>query len=338
MRYSLLALSIALAAPMLLGKNQAQAQGSEARCDRACLQAYVTRYADALAARDPSRLPLAPQARFTENGVEIPLGEGLWFGVSAVGDRYRYDYVDTESGQVASHLNFAENGRSGLMSLRLKVVDGQISEIETVLNRGARLADAMVPPESLWDLPEPAATRLTREQLAVVAESYLAAVASSDGSGAPFDPDTCIRLENGGVMAHAPNDRPPQPGPDRATTQPWMRMVIATLGVGCAAQLDTGIYRFITSYNNARFPVIDVERQIVFGQWNFRRRGDVPGVEYAGTFVPFMDSMQFPNENLLGQAFKIRGGKIVRVQGVFFNANVYKAGTGWGPGRDGPSP
>ena len=36
-----------------------------------------------------------------------------------------------------------------------------------------------------------------------------------------------------------------------------------------------------------------------------------------------------PNENLLGQAFKFRGGRILRVQGVFLNANVYRAGTGW---------
>jgi hypothetical protein len=48
-----------------------------------------------------------------------------------------------------------------------------------------------------------------------------------------------------------------------------------------------------------------------------------------------MASTQFPNENLLGQAFKFRNGKIIRVQGVFLNANVYKAGTGWGPGKDG---
>ena len=97
----------------------------------------------------------------------------------------------------------------------------------------------------------------------------------------------------------------------------------------CADQLSTGIYAFITSYDHARFPVIDVERQIVFGHWVFRRKGNVPGVTFKGKFYPFQDSMRFPNENLLGQAFKFRDGRITRVQGVFFNANVYKAGTGW---------
>jgi len=335
--------ALALAAGLLAGAGAAAAQDAgapgavaAAPCDRACLQSFVTRYIEALAARDPSRLPLAPDARFTENGAAIPLGEGLWFGVSAVGEGYRSDYVDTEAGQVAAHVDFVENGQAGLMSLRLKVEGGAIAEIETVLNRGARLAGRMVPAEPLWDEVEPAASRLHRAQLAAIAESYLAAVAAGDGSLAPFNAQSCVRLENGGVMARAANDDPPQPGPDPASTLPWMRMVISTLGMGCEAQIDTGIYNFITSYNNARFPVIDVERQIVFGQWNFRRRGDVKGVTYQGEFVPFMESTQFPNENLLGQAFKIRDGRITRVQGVFLNSNVYKAGTGWGPGRDGP--
>jgi hypothetical protein len=45
-----------------------------------------------------------------------------------------------------------------------------------------------------------------------------------------------------------------------------------------------------------------------------------------------MERTQFPNENLLGQAFKFRDGAITRVQGVFLNANVYRAGTGWDGG------
>lgn len=306
-----------------------------ASCDRACLQSVVTQYVEAMVAHDPARLPLSPAARLTENGATIPFGEGLWTGISAMGD-YRFDYVDEQAGQIATHLNFVENGKPGLMSLRLKVVGGQIVEVETVVNRGARLADRMVPAEGLWSEIEAPATRLERSELIAVAESYLAGVAASNGRIVPFDEQTCVRLENGGVMAMTANDRPPQPGPDPQSTVPWLKFVASTMGMGCASQLDTGMYGFITSYNNARFPVVDVERQVVFGQWNFRRLGNVKGFTWQGVYTPFMDSTQFPNENLLGQAFKIRGGKIVRVQGVFLNANVYGAGTGWGPGRDGP--
>jgi hypothetical protein len=32
----------------------------------------------ALEARDPSKLPLAKNARYTENGVQLKLGDGMW--------------------------------------------------------------------------------------------------------------------------------------------------------------------------------------------------------------------------------------------------------------------
>jgi hypothetical protein len=297
-------------------------------CDRACLSGFVTAYLEALASRQPSRLPLSGELRYTENGVAVPMGEALWATVTGIGT-YRVDYADTDAGQIAAHVSFVEGDRAGLMSLRLRIEGGQISEIETVLNRGAPMATRMPPVEAVWTQVEPESTRLTREQLAAEAENYLKAVSRSDGRLVKFHPDSCLRLENGNVMAHGPHDAPAVPLPPVADAGSWQAAVRQTLGMDCAAQLSTGIYGFITSYDNARFPVIDVERQVVFGQWNFRRRGDVPGVTFRGRFYPFMDSMRFPNENLLGQAFKFRDGRILRVQGVFLNANVYRAGTGW---------
>lgn len=297
-------------------------------CDRACLAGHLTAYLDALVAHDPSRLPLAPDARFTENGVPVPLGEALWVTIRALGP-YRVDYLDPESGQAATHVDFREGERPGLLALRLRIVDGRITEIETVLNRGAPQALRMPPVEPVWTTAEPAATRLTRAQLAAETENYLRAVSRSDGTLVKFHRQSCLRLENGNVMAYGPNDRPPVPLAPVTDTASWQYAVRQTLGIDCAEQLSTGIYAFITSYDNARFPVIDVERQVVFGFWNFRRRGDVPGVTFRGRFYPFMDTMRFPNENLLGQAFKFRDGRILRVQGVFLNANVYRAGTGW---------
>lgn len=297
-------------------------------CDRACLTGHLTAYLQALVARDPSQLNLAPSARFTENGVQVPLGEALWATITTLGP-YRVDYLDAEAGQAATHVDFREGERAGLMALRLRVVGDRITEIETVLNRGAPMALHMPPIEATWAQVESAATRLTRAQLAEETENYLRAVSRSDGRLVKFDRTSCLRLENGNVMAHGPNDKPPVALAPVADPQSWQSAVRQTMGMDCAEQLSTGIYAFITSYDNARFPVIDVERQVVFGVWNFRRRGDVPGVTFRGRFYPFMDSMRFPNENLLGQAFKFRAGRILRVQGVFLNANVYRAGTGW---------
>jgi hypothetical protein len=298
------------------------------QCDRACLSGFITRYLDALVAHDPTRLPVTPGVRFTENGVAIPLGEALWSTINSLGN-YRVDYLDTEAQQAAAHVSFVENDRPGLLALRLKIVGGKITEIETVLNRGAPMANQMPPVEPMWTEAEPPATRLTRAQLAAETENYLKAVSRSDGTLVKFNKGSCMRLENGNVMAYGPNDKPIVPLRPITDPNSWQAAVRQTLGTDCAEQLSTGIYAFITSYDHARFPVIDVERQVVFGHWVFRRKGNVPGVTFKGKFYPFMDSMRFPNENLLGQAFKFRDGRITRVQGVFFNANVYKAGTGW---------
>lgn len=47
-------------------------------CGRACLEGFVNQYLDALAAHDPSKLPLTKNARYTENGQELKLGDGMW--------------------------------------------------------------------------------------------------------------------------------------------------------------------------------------------------------------------------------------------------------------------
>lgn len=297
-------------------------------CDRACLSGFITQYLDALLAHDPARLPVTPDVRFTENGVAVPLGEALWLTFGRLYD-YRVDYLDTEAQQAATHVAFVENDRPGLMALRMRIVGGRIAEIETVLNRGAPMAASMPPVEALWTQSEPTSARLSRAELATQTENYLKAVSRGDGSLVKFNRNSCLRLENGNVMAYGPNDTPPVPLRPVADPDSWAAGVRKTMGMDCADQLSTGIYAFITSYDHARFPVIDVERQVVFGHWVFRRKGNVPGVTLEGKFYPFQDSMRFPNENLLGQAFKFRDGRITRVQGVFLNANVYKSGTGW---------
>ncbi|MFD1788276.1 hypothetical protein ACFSC3_11900 [Sphingomonas floccifaciens] len=295
---------------------------------RAALHDMISLYLDALVAHDPSRLPLTPDCRFTENGVAIPLGEALWHTIDRL-DSYRVDYIDTDAGEAASHVAFVENDLAGLMALRLKVVEGRIAEIETVIHRGAPMALSMPPVDPIWFEAEAPETRLTRAQLAEETENYLRAVSSSDGSKVKFNPNSALRLENGTLMALGPNDTWPHPLKPIEDQDSWFAAVRSTLGMPPGEQLDTGVYGFITSYDNARFPLIDVKRQVVFGVWNFRRRGDVKGVTLNGKYYPHMERTQFPNENLLGQAFKFRDGGITRVQGVFLNANVYRAGTGW---------
>src|SRR6202035_2599842 len=59
------------------------AQGDSARnaggpCDRACLEGFVDQFLDGFVNHDPKLLPLSRNARYTENGQRLELGDGSW--------------------------------------------------------------------------------------------------------------------------------------------------------------------------------------------------------------------------------------------------------------------
>jgi hypothetical protein len=84
--------AIALLLPLTL-----VAQETAVPCDRACLEGYVDKYLDAMLANDPSPKLFARDCRFTENGVQLPLGgEGLWHGMSGKGT-YKFYIPDIET-------------------------------------------------------------------------------------------------------------------------------------------------------------------------------------------------------------------------------------------------
>src|SRR5262249_6974521 len=68
-------------------------------CGPACLYGFMDRYLDALVRKEPSRLPWAPHARFTENNVELSIGDGLWGTITGLGD-YKLKFADVSTGQV----------------------------------------------------------------------------------------------------------------------------------------------------------------------------------------------------------------------------------------------
>src|SRR5690606_21221724 len=98
-RAGLAALSLSIAASFATGAS-AQPGGvplDEQSCQRTCLEGFVDRYLQAMADGNLDPALFAPGARFTENGVELPLGnEGLWATTSAVGN-YKFYVPDTET-------------------------------------------------------------------------------------------------------------------------------------------------------------------------------------------------------------------------------------------------
>src|SRR3546814_867728 len=83
-------LSAAGLAALLLGAaTTAQAQD----CDRTCLSGVMDSYLAAMTAHDASKLSVTRNVKYTENGVRLDLGDGLWQTLSAAPD-YRITVID----------------------------------------------------------------------------------------------------------------------------------------------------------------------------------------------------------------------------------------------------
>lgn len=100
-----------LAGTMLLGGTLlAQPAMAATTCDRACLEGFVDRYLDAVLAHNPALVPLAPGVRYTEDGQQLAIGDGLWRTMHAKG-HYRLFVADPRAGEVAFFGTIEEENR-----------------------------------------------------------------------------------------------------------------------------------------------------------------------------------------------------------------------------------
>lgn len=176
-----------------------------AECDRACLGGLVTQYVDAVLAHDPSMLPLADDAEYTEGGRAVEMGQGAWQTITGKGS-FRHDYLDTARQVAASHIHFLEGDMPVLISVALHVDGGKISGIETIV---AKITpDSPFQPTRLgepirgMDTPIPEGMRQSREEMVRLALSYAEGlrIGNFTDAGVPFAPEV-YRVENGVITA-----------------------------------------------------------------------------------------------------------------------------------------
>jgi len=198
----------ALRAPFVLASLlMAAAQPALAQdCDRDCLRSITTRYLDAMVRHDPARAPLAETVRFTEDSVELAIGEGLWAGIQGLGT-FRQDVLDPTTGTAGVHVVAMEAGVPVLMGTRLKVDGGLITEIESMVVRTREEGmiykpEAIVEASAALNMLPPAGQRNTRAEMEELALRYPQGlrVGSFVTSDAPFGLEA-YRFENGQLMA-----------------------------------------------------------------------------------------------------------------------------------------
>src|SRR5690348_2228242 len=189
----------------LLGVTQLGAAQPGA-CDRACLGDVAERYLAAMLAHDPRKLPLAKDVRYTENGVELPLPDGLWRTLQSVG-KYRLIVADPRESTVGFFVKAEENGAPVLVATRLRLANHQIVEIESIASRLSATVgggpSGLPREDQLGDSPRaqflaslPSNARHTREQLAQIVNSYFTGIENNTGDQPPPFAADCLRLEN----------------------------------------------------------------------------------------------------------------------------------------------
>jgi hypothetical protein len=296
-------------------------------CDRACMTALTDQYLAALVKHDWSGLPLSKGVRFTENTAEIRIGDGLWVGASEAPTTFKIYAVDPASNQVGFYGVMKENDRPLILALRLKVVDGEITEIEHVLARNLR-ADRMqnlITPRAGLLADVPVSERTSREDMIDAANSYFEAIEHGNGEIAPFAED-CERHENGGQTTH--NATPvPWPVPMGSPEGDRAMAVLGTLT--CTAQINSQILSFITRLWPRRLGLVDEEKGLVYAFPMFQHRGAVRTIKIKG--VPGVDTVQMNGgtSNLqAGEIFKIRAGKIHEIEAMGTSL-PYGTKSGW---------
>lgn len=290
------------AAAQSWGEESALPRGD---CDRACLEGFMKSYVAALAAKDPSRAPFAADVRFTENSVEMPIGEGLWSTVSAADPEDGMMPADPLTGNVAWFGHAYEHGNLVFVSIRLHVNrNHEIDEAETVISRRSGMplifGTGEEPHHPSWTEPMEADPRPPRSRLRAIADSYFNTVEYNDGTVfAPFH-DDCSRLENGISTTTATGDTASS----------------ASVAEGCENQFKLGIYRINKQLRERRFPLIDEERGIVVGT-NFFDHANYFD-EYELTDGRTMKTLlKWPNSLTIMEAFKIVDGKIQTIEAIF---------------------
>ena len=294
-------------------------------CDRQCLKAEVNRYLAALVAHDPSRVPIAANARFVENTEPTAIGQGLWKTASALPSTFMIYVPDPLARQVGFLGVMQEEGKPIELALRLKLERGQIVEIEHLIARNLRpagLANLRTPRPGLLATVPPA-ERSSREQLLAIGQSYYQALVTADANDAPFAED-CERHENG--MQSTTNKKPAETPISNAQSPSAM----ATLGTyGCAAQLKTHLFDYIKRIEPRRVWIADVETGLVFGLSQFRHPFKEQSVTIVG--VPGIQSvpMKFkPFDMPAAHIFKVRDGKIHEIEAMGITI-PYDSKTGW---------
>jgi len=319
-------------AAILTGNLAASTGSIPLNCNRACLEALIDQYLAALVAHDPKRLPLSEDVMYTENNQVLKVGDGFWKTAAGIGN-YKHVFADPEFGQVAVMCTMQEAGALLLMSVRMRIELGRITEIESIYFRpggggpnNIAAMDQSGKAEDIWFRSIPPAQRPSRQEMIAIADGYFTGLQKNDGKGIqgtgtyPFTTD-CHRIENGAPTTNVPRPANEPPG------------TINLFAMDCLSQFKMGLYYVVQSIHHRRYPLVDSERGVVWAHTVFDQGTVNEGTLSDGTKHRY-PGFNRPGSILVSEAFLIENSKIRRVEMVG-PAATYHMNSPWPGGLSG---
>ena len=290
-----------------LAANAAMAQQNSSPkvdCNRACLYKFVDQYMNALVKHEPNKLPWADHVIFTEDNVQLKIGDGLWGTISGKRD-YDLKFADPQQGQVGFFGVVEEHGIGAVYAMRMKIENKKIAEVETVLSRKVDnspfpVPDNLITPRKSLTQDVPQKLRRPRARLISIADGYFDTLQLNDGTLFTEFHDDCNRIENG---LRTTNNAEAFPGYEIAA-------------FGCADQFRTGQFIYDDRLRERRFPLVDEEKGLVWAGGFIDHSGrqvDVTWTNGKKQTSPFT----YPHSYVLIELFKIDDGKIRDIEAVF---------------------
>ncbi len=278
----------------LLGLLACNPVNAQIGCDRACLTGYIDAWFTGLTTNNTSAVPLAANAKISQNDRLTDLQGTFWDSASSV--PYRWDIANVRLGDTGTEAVIRNaDGTLTMLIVRLKIQNGAITEIETVkTNQGE--SDRLWGPETL--LAKGMSPMLTLSIPEPEQDSYYRLIAAAEGYWRAFQ-------TNGTPAYHAA---------ELATDAQRYENGLQTTGMvrdGLFVTATSGFHagRFIgRNLWNRRYPVVDEERGIVLSMVRF---GLKDGME--------SQSVATSNNRVVGEFFAVQQGLIREVHAVLFN-------------------
>ena len=291
----------------------------EKELDRTFLEDLQDNYLKALIAHDPSRLPLSGRIKYTENTIELPLGDGLW-ATASDDATYRLYVCDPQGGQVGFYGLMKENGFPIIIASRLKTEEGLITEIENIVVRSDGLfvqVENLVKPRPVFLETLSSLERVPREEMIRIPNLYFDALETDDGDIVPWG-DGCERVENGTQTTNNPNIQ-----------LPGSSSSFNPIALGAREQINSKSFIYITEIKPRRYTVIDEERGLTFGTFMFHHAGNINFAEVPeAAGVEMIPSARRPFTVAVSELFKVKNGKIMAIEANMISL-PYRAGSGW---------